>query len=266
MGIKSELHEAILKRGGKVPPYGGIAAAMDELNKLPGGGGDCDWNIMKNKPFDIDKGETILSETAVEFSADAPEAYLPDVLPIEVGKAYCVNWNGVDYLVTAESDDSLGVTIPALNSDGVFRVMCLDAEMAANMGIGTGVVALDGSVEVTISIYAATVHALPAYYLPKMTVNVTVDGSGQGNHAADKTPKELTSAIKAGYIVECRFKASEHLIVLPLNRFCANQNFPYLLDTEFSGIIGESGHYYYVSIVTLPNARQNVKFTSGAIG
>jgi hypothetical protein len=51
MGIKSELHEAILKRGGKVPPYGGIAAAMDELNKLPvGGSGGGDIVNLYIKP------------------------------------------------------------------------------------------------------------------------------------------------------------------------------------------------------------------------
>lgn len=51
MGIKSELHEAIVKRGGKVPPYGGIAAAMDELNKLPGGSGGI---FFINLTFDVE--------------------------------------------------------------------------------------------------------------------------------------------------------------------------------------------------------------------
>lgn len=70
MGIKSELHEAILKRGGKVPPYGGIAAAMDELNKLPvgGSGGAGGGDFVVN--FDMtDENNTIPDKTVDEIYA-----------------------------------------------------------------------------------------------------------------------------------------------------------------------------------------------------
>ena len=105
MGIKSELHEAILKRGGKVPPYGGIAAAMDELNKLPGGGGDCDWNKMKNRPFGTETGMVeVLGETTLELvsGADGSTGFsLTERVDLVDGKSYVVQWNGTDYKSTA---------------------------------------------------------------------------------------------------------------------------------------------------------------------
>ena len=174
-------------------------------------------------------------KTTVEFSADASEAYLPDILPVKVGKTYCVNWNGIDYIVTAERDDTLGIAIPALNSGGNFKIVCLNAAMAESMGIGTGVVAFDGSMAATLSIYATTVHALPVYYLPKMTVNVTLDASTL-NCTADKTTREITDAIKAGYFVECRLNIEGDVYVLHLNRYVSNPYFSELFDTYFTSV------------------------------
>lgn len=72
MGIKSELHEAILKRGGTVPPYGGIAAAMDELNKLPGGGGSFVVNVVAGEDMaSVASADKTFDEIVAAFSGGA---------------------------------------------------------------------------------------------------------------------------------------------------------------------------------------------------
>lgn len=213
MGIKSELHEAILKRGGKVPPYGGIAAAMDELNKLPGGGGVSDWDDLKNRPFGTEKGETVLTETAVSF-ADSPMSMLPDVLPVVGGKLYAVNWNGVEYLCEAKSVASpdgitliclgnLALLVESENTGEPFGIAAVPADMVEAMGAGAMVMTTEVTNSVTLSITAVDVHLIPPIYMPKLIVNFTkVNNAESLNGTADKTLDEILEAIKAGYDIE----------------------------------------------------------------
>lgn len=123
MGIKSELHEAILKRGGKVPPYGGIAAAMDELNKLPvgGGGGSCIVTVVMGE----DQASIASADKTFEELATAISGGVIPVLKMDVtgglGRLYTVMnlaqcgaehmmftvfVEGVNYIVACMVDDT----------------------------------------------------------------------------------------------------------------------------------------------------------------
>lgn len=238
MGIKSELHEAILKRGGKVPPYGGIAAAMDELNKLPGGGGVSSWNDLTDKPFYSEEGEAaILPETAVEFS-EGGEGGIADSVSLVVGEVYTVKWNGAEYICTATNFDMEGMQCVALGNIAVmsggdstgepFVILVLPAEVAAEMGLGTYFVAVDGSTSAAVSItgQGEIVHGIEGKYLPKGTPymeefddviaeNLTFNGSGLSHAQIGKVVAgRIYKVIFDGMPFECQAFASDVGVLL----------------------------------------------------
>lgn len=143
-------------------------------------GGDCDWNIMKNKPFYSEIGEVvILPETTVEIDPETGEGDLMDVLSLVVGNTYLVNWNGTAYPCVAESFDMNGIPATALGNIGAitgvgmtdepFFLLAASAENAEEIGAGGGIVVLDGSTSATISIYTEgeIVKTIDPKYLPE---------------------------------------------------------------------------------------------------
>lgn len=123
MGIKSELHEAILKRGGKVPPYGGIAAAMDELNKLPvgggGGGGSFVVNAVATETMD---GVASADKTYEEIVSAFSGGVIPTVKMDMSGGA------GFAYFFLPLVQYSMGTFMFSVYANGITFMLQLDTE------------------------------------------------------------------------------------------------------------------------------------------
>lgn len=204
MGIKSELHEAILKRGGKVPPYGGIAAAMDELNKLPGGGGDCDWNIMKNKPFGIDFTGEVLIDTTLDFSDGSGTALLSESIGLVVGETYSILYGTKLYESTAvEIEEMPGCALLPIGRDlmnAVATVVCVPPEMQEEFGAPAIVERSDMSadhVKLLICSGDIVVRHVSPVVIPSVEVAFTADDNEE--YSASKTFKELFNAYSNGF-------------------------------------------------------------------
>ena len=178
-----------------------------------GGGGVTSWNDLEDKPFGAEKADAVKEGLVLTFAET--ESYFPDVLTVEVGKTYVVNWNGTEYVCTATSTDlGDGVTAATLGNGDTkpFALMFFSAETAAAMGVGGAGVSADGSAEATVSIYNAVVNKLDPAYAPRLLVNVTINPNTESGPSAepiytsDKNINEIITAISAGYLVECRAK------------------------------------------------------------
>lgn len=217
MGIKSELHEAILKRGGKVPPYGGIAAAMDELNKLPGGGGDCDWNTMKNRPFGTEYGTIeVLGETTRKLDVpDDPMYQLAASVGLEIGKVYTVTYNGEQYKLTAKASEALN-GFPAIgNVDGLTG----EPFMIVDAGTEGGLVLIDERIHtavISIHTEGEIVKQIDPKYIPGGNIRqgllVKVVENDDGSLSADKTVEEIYAVNSAGGIVEAEYNGGRYVL------------------------------------------------------
>ena len=178
--------------------------------EVGGSGGTNDWNELNNRPFYSETGETVLPETTVEFDPDAGERMIADVIPVAVGNPYKVYWNGTEYFCVAGIVDMEGLPLFVLGDFSVmtgvestgepFVIAVLPAEVAAEMGAGATVLALDGSTSATVSIKEAIVHTLNPVYLPKLDVKFTAryDYGGTFYGDADKSLDEIRSAIARG--------------------------------------------------------------------
>ena len=192
-----------------------------------GGGGVTDYNKLDNKPCSVEKGTTeILPETTVEIDPEIGEGAISDVVDVQVGKSYVVKWNGVEYICTAQAfSPEEDVTFAVLGNLGTgtggtstgepFILLFFDAEIAAGMGAGGSISALDGSQTVTLSIYDTVVHQLANIYLPRLVVNFTkVNDNTDGNATADKSYAEIAEAFAKGLYTEGRYNNDNAAFVL----------------------------------------------------
>ena len=211
--------------------------ALGQVGGGSGGGGDCDWNIMKNKPFYTEKGEMVLPATTVELDPDSGDGVIVDAVPIETGKTYAVNWNGTEYNCTAEGFVAGGAVAPTIGNLGVmtggaesgepFIIAALPAEFAANAGYCVTVIGLDGSPSATVSIHEVVVHPLPVMYLPKMVVTFTKNENGE--IVADKTLEQIQESVSAGCEVTGTYsedlgESQDLTIYLKLGAYAKNDN------------------------------------------
>lgn len=153
-----------------------------------GGGGVTSWNDLEDKPFYSEVGLTeLLPEMTVAFeSAEMP---LLAVVPLEVGQAYTVKWNGTEYPCTAQSMDMEGIPCAVLGDFGAmtggdstgepFVLLAIPEEYAAGVGIAGMVMALDGSASATFSILyeGEVVHPLDNKFLDLAWLPTTEKGS-----------------------------------------------------------------------------------------
>lgn len=141
------------------------------------GSGDCDWNIMKNKPFYSEK--MALVDTTLEVDPDSCEGALIDPIGLIAGQEYTVTWNGTEYACTAQGFDVLGMGIPSpvlgnlgalLGGEGTgepFIIVELPPEGVAAMGVSAILAALDGSASVTLVIAGEITKTIDPKFLPK---------------------------------------------------------------------------------------------------
>lgn len=158
------------------------AKSAEEAKKAAesgGGGGVSSWNDLTDKPFGTEIGEVaILPETAIEFDPESGEGAIADVLPVVTGNTYTVYWNGTEYTCVAGIFEMEGVPLAAIGNLGAmtgegatdepFVLIALPAEIAAQIGVGCGVYAIDGSTSATVSIteQGETVKKIDAKYMP----------------------------------------------------------------------------------------------------
>ena len=223
MGIKSELHEAILKRGGKVPPYGGIAAAMDELNKLPGGGGDCDWNIMKNKPFYSETVQGAVLQNEV-ISLSEGTGIINTSFTLVSGEKYSVKWSGsavyecvaADYVerdaVIGAAVGNLGALTGGNDTGEPFIIVSLNPEAAVAMGAKGMAVDLTGELSNVVPVITGSVESvkqIEAKYIPGYENNVrrcvvkVKYNETSGAYGTDSGYSEVLAALRNGDYVCC---------------------------------------------------------------
>lgn len=104
----------------------------------------------------------ILPETSLTYSEDMGGFVLVNALPLEVGAEYTVSWNGAEFVCVGQTFSEGELTGVVLGNIGLmaggadtgepFIILTLPPEAAAEMGIGTQIMPIDGSTEVTISI------------------------------------------------------------------------------------------------------------------
>ena len=222
MGIKSELHEAILKRGGKVPPYGGIAAAMDELNKLPGGGGDCDWNTMKNKPFykETTEGE-IFPKTTLAVDSELGMVILEGVCLVG-GETYTITYNGVTYECIAQvvGDNVVVGNVGAMIEGGTDTgepFVALNDEATSSVGL----VPLDGSTAVEVFVVGSvtTIKTIDPDVLPCLFVDFEALDKNSATMISNIAYDTVISALESGQNVAFRQKAGITHSIFHLSSF-----------------------------------------------
>ena len=132
-----------------------------------GSGGVSSWNDLTDKPFDC--LEELLPETAFQYDSDLGFFFIPSVFDFKYGENYIVNWNGVEYTVTATigffADPFYGTNImPIVVLGNPAPLGAPEGVVVENNGLpfaiasvgymnATGAIPLDGSTAVTVSIY-----------------------------------------------------------------------------------------------------------------
>ena len=151
-----------------------------------GGGGVTSWDDLADKPFE-DFGE-LLPVTQFVYDTSYGLFVTPGTIDFKYGDKYIVNWNGVEYTVTATIGyfrdyyygDSrmpivvLGNPAPLVGTGGLTpEDNGLPFAIASVMG-AVGAIPLDGSTSVSVGIYG-TKKLNANYYTSFYTLNVEVD-------------------------------------------------------------------------------------------
>lgn len=139
------------------------------------GSGDCDWDIMKNKPFYT--GFEALVDTTLEIDPGRGTTVLLDPLGLIAGQEYTVAWNGTEYVSTARTFSGEGVPMVVLGDLGMmtggtstgepFIIAEVPPEFAAELGASVTIVPLDDSTSVTLVISGEVVKTIDPKYLPE---------------------------------------------------------------------------------------------------
>ena len=152
----------------------------------------ADWDAEEganghilNRPFYSTFEQTqILPACQPAFIEDEQAFMLPDSISIPAGTACTVNWNGTDYVTTAQDvSDYTGLSTVALGSldlmwpDGGFTgngepfvIIAFDPSVSALVGVGALILPVDGATELTVSISGnvETITPIPKKYLEHM--------------------------------------------------------------------------------------------------
>lgn len=158
---------------------------------FPEGGGTT-WEDIGSKFQE----SVIFPEASLTYVEDIGGFVIFDYVPVESGNTYIVNWNGVEYVCTAFTHSQDGMTATILGDIGVlqgapttgepFFMMFISADMAAEMGVGAQILAIDGSMELTLSITGKTetITPIPQKYIPPSDWNAS---EGEIGHILNRT-------------------------------------------------------------------------------
>lgn len=167
-----------------------IVKAVDETGKPTA------WEAVHYQPRThwVDGGNTVLEETMLIHNEN-DEYLILDYFPIEIGQAYTVIWNGVEYSCEAIGfqDEGDETAMPVLgNITGEtgepFIIIAMPSQEAfeAN-GIGGQVIPMEAFAEVAFSIIRKeTLHKIEEKFLPDTSCTITIDSVySEGTAAAD---------------------------------------------------------------------------------
>lgn len=163
--------------------------------------GNAKW---EEKAFYSEVGDVeVVPETTVAIDPSENSYIGTDAYLLEAGKAYVVKWNGVEYpcdtIAYAEGDTDLGVILGnygaltgGASTGEPFVMVFLYPSMAAEMGMGMMVVAMDGSASATFSIRfkGEVVYPLDNKYLNLAWLPTTEKGAT----LMEETALDLTNA------------------------------------------------------------------------
>ena len=274
MSIKSELHEAILRKGGKIPTHGGIAAALDALNRLPGGGGVTSWNDLPDRPFGTEIKNGVALDIFVEPINEDGFVSLDYEIVLFEGEQYTVKYDAYSYNCTAQSieDSENGYSAIVLGNIGAMMGEEGTGENFVLMVAAgkTNIFPLDGKVLVNLTVTGLTevVKKIDEKYLPKddgvdvLYVDYTVDRQGEdANTFHLKCPwvynqiKDMVFTGKHHVVARCAI-TDEYIVHLPFNAlylgvlqfvgFNANRTFSNMLVIEHK-IDGVGDEYIYLT-------------------
>ena len=143
-----------------------------------------DYNDLNNKPFysEITISD-ILPETTVEVNSETGEGTITTEIELVEGNTYTVTWNGTEYtciaqeMVNPDAGISMGIGIGDIGfgttgepvTGEPFLIVDCSADIAAEAGVPTIIIALDGSSSVTFSICSEienVVKKLDGKFLP----------------------------------------------------------------------------------------------------
>ena len=175
-----------------------LSAGLKQLEKKVETAGGADWNAQEGEAgyvqnrthYKIDgQLETLIPETtAIAIDADNGQFGVVEQQTFpELGATYTVNWNGTTYELEAVGVDSDGLTAAGFGNVGAltggastgepFLILVIPAEAYEVTQAGALIWALDGSTEVTFSIYRdyTVIKKLDYDFMPKgyPTVKVT---------------------------------------------------------------------------------------------
>ena len=119
--------------------------------------------------------EILLETTSTIDPEVSNNISLPNIINVVEGNVYIVNYNGAGYTCTAQAYTENGMSAICLGNLGAitggentgepFVIVCNNAEVAAEMGAGVGIMPLDGSTSVTLSITGKVIKKLNSKYL-----------------------------------------------------------------------------------------------------
>ena len=136
----------------------------------------------------------VLPETTIVIDPESGEGVIVDELLLSVGNSYIVSYNGTEYTCESKNFLFLNMEFKALGNIGVidesgeigitdepFLILAFPESMAESVRAYAGIYALDGSEEVTLSIYGNVIKKISKDLLPPGGLNNMVDGSGAGS-------------------------------------------------------------------------------------
>lgn len=199
----------------------GITAEED--NPGGGSGGVSSWNDLTDKPFyEETKQGYILPETTVPIDDEGMGSIMnAPAAPLILGETYKVVWNGTEYNCVAQALDAfmagafalgnIGAVTGGEMTDDPFLIVLTPFEAGGVWGL---VLPLDGSVEMTFSVYG-TIRTLktleekflPANIKPAFFVRLEQPEPGVYTLAEGITFSDIYAAASAGrvvYLVETR--------------------------------------------------------------
>lgn len=187
-----------------------IARILALARLVRGTGGATSWEDLGSK---YGAGYA-LPETTPAFNETEGYFTLAKPFTIFEGETYTVNWNGVDYTCECVSATFSGLPILGLGNIGAvtngepttepFAIGVILEEYRDQAPFAVGIIPLDNSVSVTLSVYGYTeiITPVPEKYLEngRYVVRFTPMPNHSNGFAADKSFDEALSVLKNGSV------------------------------------------------------------------
>lgn len=171
------------------------------LGEAAGGGSSgraqSDWNAAEGEPghilnrpfYDGILVDRVFAKRGLKLAEyDGISGFMmPDVVTVFTGEEYTVNYNGMDVNCTCVEITFMGLPMQAMgnlaamngvgNTGEPFVLLVVPAEYAGMIGFGIGIVPLDGSTTLNVSVRGLTpsVKPIPTKYLPRYTIVLNED-------------------------------------------------------------------------------------------